>query len=168
MVVTFVKIFAMKKLLFISLVSLVLLSGCKNGTSNNQNIAIAEVKMQIEGMVCETGCAKKIQSTLANTKGVTNAEVNFETGVASIQFDKNKIETTDLVNAVNKINGNLYSAKIVFKPNKNQVNTNTELKKQKPETQPNEEVSVLNLPVQPITFPNIFDVFNRLAEILKK
>lgn len=58
---------------------------------------------QIEGMTCAMGCAATIEKKLAETEGVKEAKVDFETKTATVAFDKtvNNQETlTKLVEAV--------------------------------------------------------------------
>lgn len=58
---------------------------------------------EIEGMTCAMGCAATIEKKLAETEGVKEAKVDFESKTATVAFDKtvNNQETlTKLVEAV--------------------------------------------------------------------
>lgn len=58
---------------------------------------------EIEGMTCAMGCAATIEKKLAETEGVKEAKVDFETKTATVAFDKtvNNQETlTKIVEAV--------------------------------------------------------------------
>ena len=53
----------------------------------------------IEGMTCAMGCAKTIEEKLADMDGVQNAKVDFETKMATVNFDLDKLKSEDLVKA---------------------------------------------------------------------
>lgn len=58
---------------------------------------------EIEGMTCAMGCAATIEKKLAETEGVKEAKVDFETKTATVAFDKtvnNQESLTKLVEAV--------------------------------------------------------------------
>ena len=90
------------------------LIGCKDKTTTstsdkqtatNSKHIVAAVKPQtasfkIEGMSCAIGCAKTIEKELAAMNGVQNAKVNFETKQATVNFDGDKLSSTDLVKKV--------------------------------------------------------------------
>ncbi len=90
---------------------IVVVSACKN-TSNppivtldNENPsepvqANALAFLTIDGMVCEIGCAKVIENQLNELNGVSSAQVNFETKVASISFDSKLAELLDFIKTV--------------------------------------------------------------------
>lgn len=50
-----------------------------------------ELEMIIEGMTCDEGCAKGIESALFRMKGVRFSQVNYETKRAVVVFDKTKV-----------------------------------------------------------------------------
>lgn len=97
---------------------LVLLTGVScNQSSKEQNSKTAEVSelskvpeikkvaLNIEGMTCEIGCARTIQSKLSKKKGVTFAEVNFDKKEGIVEYDASKISKKQLVETVEKIAG---------------------------------------------------------------
>ncbi len=58
---------------------------------------------EIEGMTCAMGCAATIEKKLAETEGVKEAKVDFETKTATVAFDKtvnNQESLTKLVEGV--------------------------------------------------------------------
>lgn len=59
----------------------------------------------IEGMTCEVGCAKTIESKLTVTDGVSEATVDFETKIATVKFDKTKQSIESLTKTVEKVGG---------------------------------------------------------------
>lgn len=67
--------------------------------------------VEIEGMTCEIGCARLIQSKLSKVEGVTYSKVNFEAKKGQFTYDANKLNKQDLVNKINGIaGGDLYLA----------------------------------------------------------
>ncbi|WP_456464287.1 heavy-metal-associated domain-containing protein [Lutibacter sp.] len=68
------------------------------------------IEIDIEGMTCEIGCAKTIQSKLSKVDGVTYSKVNFETKKGIFTYDSNKLNKKDIVNKITGIGGgDLYS-----------------------------------------------------------
>lgn len=64
---------------------------------------LQSASFQIEGMTCAMGCAATIEKKLAETQGVKEAKVDFDSKTATVAFDKtvNNQETlTKLVEAV--------------------------------------------------------------------
>lgn len=51
-----------------------------------QNVQTAS--FEIEGMTCAMGCAKTIESELADLDGVQDAKVDFDKKTATVTFDK--------------------------------------------------------------------------------
>ena len=66
---------------------------------------IKSVEVQIEGMTCEIGCARLIQSKLYKTDGVKFAKVSFEENSGKITYNANKISISDLKGVVQKTGG---------------------------------------------------------------
>ncbi|MGX7667249.1 heavy-metal-associated domain-containing protein [Flavobacterium pedocola] len=50
---------------------------------------LQSASFEIEGMTCAMGCAATIEKKLAETEGVKEAKVDFETKTATVSFDKN-------------------------------------------------------------------------------
>ena len=104
----------LSKSLFTVILASFTLIGCKDKTTattseketaTNSKEVVAAVKPQtasfkIEGMSCEIGCAKTIEKELATMNGVQNAKVNFETKQAIVNFDADKLTSTDLIKKV--------------------------------------------------------------------
>lgn len=107
--------------------SIVLLS-CKNDSTNTNEVTPIETttdtlsavetaanlkteSFTIEGMTCEIGCAKTIESKLANLEGVDEAKVDFENKTATISFDEAKQNKASLIKTINAVaGGNTYKA----------------------------------------------------------
>lgn len=63
-------------------------------------VANAKVEMKIEGMMCEMGCARRIQQKLNESPGVTEAVVNFKAKAVKIAYDSTQTDTLTLAQAV--------------------------------------------------------------------
>jgi Cu+-exporting ATPase len=70
---------------------------------------LKKVALNIEGMTCEIGCARTIQSKLSKTEGIKFAEVNFEKKNGIVEYDANKVSEKEIIAVVEKIaGGDLY------------------------------------------------------------
>lgn len=63
------------------------------------------IEVDIEGMTCEIGCARTIQSKLSKVDGVTYSKVNFEAKKGQFTYDENKISKEDIINKIDGIGG---------------------------------------------------------------
>lgn len=79
-------------------------SSQKETTTTNKEVAVATkpetASFKIDGMSCAIGCAKTIEKELADMDGVQNAKVDFDTKQATVNFDADKLTSTDLVKKV--------------------------------------------------------------------
>lgn len=67
------------------------------------------IEVEIEGMTCEIGCAKTIESKLSKTEGVKYSKVNFEAKIGQFIYDENKISKEDIAKKIAGIaGGDLY------------------------------------------------------------
>jgi Cu+-exporting ATPase len=67
------------------------------------------VEVEIEGMTCEIGCAKLIESKLSKVDGVTFSKVDFEAKKGLFTYDENKLSKNDITQKINGIaGGDLY------------------------------------------------------------
>ncbi|WP_372744072.1 cation transporter [Lutibacter sp.] len=79
-------------------------------TENNQVAALQSYEMDIEGMTCEIGCARTIESKLSKVKGVSYSKVDFETKKGVFTIDTNLISEEKVKEKIDGIaGGNLYS-----------------------------------------------------------
>ena len=110
----------LKAMLFIALMGIVLIS-CKESNktqyktdTENVNpdelaVNLKKVSLDIEGMTCEIGCARTIQSKLSKVEGVKIANVNFDEKKGYVEFDANKISERKIISIVQGIaGGDLY------------------------------------------------------------
>ena len=83
----------------------------KNETPKQEVAAnYKSIEVEIEGMTCEIGCARLIQSKLSKVEGVTYAIVNFESKKGLFTFDSNKLNKEAIAEKISKIaGGDLYS-----------------------------------------------------------
>ena len=75
-----------------------------------QQINLKKVEVGIEGMTCQIGCAKTIESKLSKTEGIRSVAVLFEKKSGTIVYDSNKISKDDISKKINSIaGGDIYS-----------------------------------------------------------
>lgn len=98
----------------LSIVFILTITSCKNDakptTKNTQHTVSAEkdiqnIEVNIEGMTCEIGCAKLIESKISKLEGVTASKVNFEEKVGTFTFDASKTSSKEIVKNINGIAG---------------------------------------------------------------
>lgn len=58
--------------------------------------------LKINGMKC-TGCSQRVERTLKNTDGITDASVNLETREANISYNKDEISIDEICNAITDV-----------------------------------------------------------------
>lgn len=116
----------MKKILIITLVSGLIL-GCGDTTNdsktesnyNSENqientnvnsgiLANTTATFGIEGMTCAHGCAATIEKKLAELSGVKSAVVDFDTKIATINYNSNDVDDAEMVNLVETMSNNQY------------------------------------------------------------
>jgi len=100
----------MKSLKYIfAIASLFLTISCNNNTKPVEKVVLKEeiktIEVGIEGMTCEIGCAKLIESKVHKLEGVTFSKVNFEEKTGQFSFDSNKISEEEIVKNINGIAG---------------------------------------------------------------
>ncbi len=112
----------MKHNLFIGILFFlsVFMFSCNISQKENENIKgkidakskvenFKKIEIEIEGMTCEIGCAKLIESKLSKTEGVKYAKVSFEEKLGRIEYDANIINQKQFNNLVQSIaGGDLY------------------------------------------------------------
>ncbi|MCO6174457.1 cation transporter [Flavobacterium sp. NRK F10] len=113
----------MKKIKVFSLIilSAIALTSCKKENEESAKVQVAETtktetqndvpakvetaSFTIDGMTCEIGCAKTIESKLSGLEGVEEAKVNFEEKKATVVFDANKQSAESLKSTVEDVAG---------------------------------------------------------------
>ena len=82
-----------------------------NEAKNDKELAvnIEKIEMNIEGMTCEIGCAKTIESKLSKTEGINIVSISFDDKKGVIEYDANKTDKDKIVAVVEEIaGGDLY------------------------------------------------------------
>src|SRR6516165_1230948 len=57
------------------------------------------VDLPVSGMTC-AACARTIERTLAHTRGVERAHVNFATSTATVEYDPGQVRVGDFIGAI--------------------------------------------------------------------
>ena len=84
----------------------------KESVSPQKELAVQlkSVELTIEGMTCEIGCARLIESKLSKVTGIAYIAVDFEAKKGTCTFDTNKLTSQDIVLNISTIaDGTLYS-----------------------------------------------------------
>jgi Cu+-exporting ATPase len=106
----------MKNIQNIAIASLILfftISCKKETTAGAKEVAKTEITAEnlatanftIDGMTCAVGCAKTIEGKLIETEGVQEAVVDFESKIATVSYDKTKLNITSLTSTIEKVAG---------------------------------------------------------------
>lgn len=71
---------------------------------------LKKVAISIQGMTCEIGCAKTIESKLSKTFGITDSKVIFNQNLGEFVYDSNQISEEEIAQKIASIgNGKMYS-----------------------------------------------------------
>jgi len=103
----------MKKLLrsflVIAFLGMVLLSCNEQKSDKELATNIKKIAVNIEGMTCEIGCAKTIESKLSKTEGIKVVSVSFDDKKGIVEYDANKTDVDKITEVVQEIaGGDLY------------------------------------------------------------
>lgn len=113
------------KLFVLMSVIATLVTSCKkevatDATAKTETKVVAEAKksakatLTVEGMTCAIGCAKTIEEDLSKMEGVQKAVVDFDTKIASIDYDAAVLSPDNLVKTVTSAaDGKTYSVSSV-------------------------------------------------------
>jgi len=96
------------KLLVLSIMIVLLVSSCKKEVEKTDTFVAktknitqakkpAKATLTVEGMTCAVGCAKTIENDLLKMEGVQKATVNFDTKIATIDYDASVLKPENLV-----------------------------------------------------------------------
>ena len=66
---------------------------------------LQKIAVEIEGMTCQIGCAKTIESKLSKTAGVSSAVVTFDKKLGEIVYDSNQITKEEISEKITNIAG---------------------------------------------------------------
>lgn len=160
----------MKNFILIALVSLSITS-CNFSVNDNASEAKTVIKMpevkhttlsgdenktlallNIEGMSCEVGCAKFIQSKLSKLDGVKDASIDFEDKIATVNYDKSKISEEKLFNTISELKNGTYKVTAI---EVQEISANNP----SGSTENTEKITVKQL--KPIVFPDVLGLFKK-------
>lgn len=75
----------------------------KNEKNTSLPVKLETISLGIEGMTCEIGCAKTIESKISKIEGVTKSKVSFETKEGVFTYDANKISGKDIAETIDQL-----------------------------------------------------------------
>lgn len=114
----------MKKIILF-LLTLSFLIGCGETDSTKNVVANASTSMKISGMTCQEMCAGRIEEKIARMEGVKSCEVDFDNEMATIFYDKKKVDIDEVIQKVGDMNDGQYGISDV--KTENITNSNSEL-----------------------------------------
>ena len=101
-----------KSIVALAIATIFFVSCKKNETQTSESVETSAKKeiaaavkpemasFTIDGMTCPEGCAKTIEKKLSEMDGVQSAKVDFDKKQATVYFDLDKLQSEDLVKAV--------------------------------------------------------------------
>ncbi len=95
----------LKNIMVIAFMGVFVLSCGKATTEKDVAVNVKKIALDIDGMTCEIGCAKTIESKLAKTEGISVVSVSFEDKKGIIEYDANKTDEDKIVAVVQEIAG---------------------------------------------------------------
>jgi len=72
--------------------------------SKKKKAKVETVQFKITGMTCEEGCAKGIESSVYRMKGIKSSSVNYETQIATVIYDPNKVGKEEIKKTIEAYN----------------------------------------------------------------
>jgi len=116
----------------------------------------------INGMTCAMGCAKSIETNIAQMEGVVSCQVDFENKIAHVEFEDTKVSEDDMIQFIQEYHGGQYEVTTVEleKPvvSKEAASEESEVEAS------NADETALSIKTPTITFPNIFDALMRFYQ----
>lgn len=124
----------MKHLFFIIPLLILGLTSCENGgidfiTGSQNTVIVDEVNPEksveanykatflVDGMMCSKGCGAVIRKGLYETGAIAEVEVHFdeedESGEITVYFDKNNINSEEIIKTIKELPSDRYSAELV-------------------------------------------------------
>lgn len=83
----------------------------KEAEKENMAVVYKSIEVDIEGMTCEIGCARSIESKLSKMEGVTFSKVSFEDKKGQFTYNSNVVSKEDIKHKIDGIaGGDLYKA----------------------------------------------------------
>ena len=78
------------------------IEGLGYGVIKKQSMQEDKLEINIDGMSC-AACSVKIDKVLNEQDGITKAFVNLTTEKATVEFDKSKIDLSEIINKINAL-----------------------------------------------------------------
>lgn len=63
---------------------------------------VISLKLKVEGMSCQEGCANSIDSMLKQQDGIVQNKTTFDSGTSEIQYDKSKVSEEEIIALIEK------------------------------------------------------------------
>ncbi|MGY5355251.1 heavy-metal-associated domain-containing protein [Wenyingzhuangia sp. IMCC45467] len=106
------------KYMCIAFLAIITLWSCKPSSTSNTSqtqtnlpVKLETISLNIEGMTCEIGCAKIIESKVSKLEGVAESKVDFEVNKGTFTYDINKTSKAVIVTTINSLlDGKTYKA----------------------------------------------------------
>ena len=80
--------------------------------------------LKVDGMQCSYSCAGKVSNIVQNIKGVKDCSVDFSKGVATVVYDDQKLESKDIISAV-QVNTSYIASEMCDKSKTSYLECNT-------------------------------------------
>ena len=89
-----------------------------NCSSPQENVAVEvqadkQLALKVDGMVCAVGCAKYIEKQVSQIAGVSSCTVNFEEGIAEVEFSSEITGQEEIVGTITDINEGQYGVTVL-------------------------------------------------------
>ena len=89
-----------------------------NCSSPQENVAVdaqadKQLALKVDGMVCAVGCAKYIEKQVSQIAGVSSCTVNFEEGIAEVEFSSDVTGQEEIVETITGINEGQYGVSVL-------------------------------------------------------
>lgn len=116
--------------------------------------------IEVSGMACEMACGGAIRKALLENKGVTRVQFDFEmnrdTNIAKVSYDRNKINAEKIKSIILKVNdGQFTVGEITEEP----LSSNTE------STQNSGNTTIEMNEIQNFEFPNLLSIIAKLLPV---
>ncbi len=99
----------LKHIMMIAFLGMLSVSCNEANAEKDLTVNVKKIALDIEGMTCEIGCAKTIESKLSKTEGISVVNVSFDDKKGIIEYDANKTDEDKIVAVVQEIaGGDLY------------------------------------------------------------
>lgn len=173
----------MKKANHLFVIALLILTSCSGdsesatSTSNDvidKNIKVVTTELVgssfkntaaivIEGMSCERACVSSINKTVVAMNGTSNINIHFNasntTDTCYVDYDENVVSPNDLVEAIQKCNGGVYTVKAIeLLKTVPQGAVNTRSSKGASDTRTREQVKHAEF-----SFPSLLDLIKKVG-----